>query len=640
MPLRCLIYSSSEEIVEPILQVLTDLGIDGEYCQNPVDAVERVTTQLFQIVITDWEDQPEAAFLLKTVRDLKAANRPLALAIVSDDATLPEALRAGANSILKKPIRADQVRDTMRTACELLRSKQPSGQAKVTTRPSQAPDTAARAPVAPTATAAAAGPARMPPSVAGTTEKAFRAGEFLQSSTPKPGAQFDTECDVQDSLEQPAAAQVEALTELEPMAASVKDAAADKARSNASLVGWASLQARRTAPPAPAAPRKNELLSYGEAPSYGVQAVSQNNERATKQSSQDALSEAALFSYLSGESRKDPEPSVERRQNRRRIAVVSALAVTCLVAAAVPQTRQSLRIGYRDALRAAVSWLNPKPVPVPQTVTQHDSFGQEGDEYKLPAVANIPDATTDPSQIRVLPVTDPTAKPSPGSETGGTPAATTENSPAAPSPSGSSADGKAQSVQSPSPDSSTPSGTTAAALAPHDVNSSAVQPTANSPVLPETAPPPRPQPISPPVQMAAPPHQVSSPTIATIPSSLRSQTNSTTPDASGARPVDAGMSSIEPVNLPESIARELLAQPVDPVYPEAAKAGAQHGSVVLQVLVGRDGTVQDTKFTQGSLVFARAAIDAVKQWKFKPYILNGRPVSVQSLITLNFKPPA
>jgi protein TonB len=78
---------------------------------------------------------------------------------------------------------------------------------------------------------------------------------------------------------------------------------------------------------------------------------------------------------------------------------------------------------------------------------------------------------------------------------------------------------------------------------------------------------------------------------------------------------------------------------VDPVYPEAAKAGAQRGIVVLQVLVGRDGAVQDAKFTQGSLVFARAAIDAVKQWKFKPYILNGRPVSVQSMITLIFKPP-
>jgi len=98
------------------------------------------------------------------------------------------------------------------------------------------------------------------------------------------------------------------------------------------------------------------------------------------------------------------------------------------------------------------------------------------------------------------------------------------------------------------------------------------------------------------------------------------------------------MSSIEPVNLPEAAVRDLLAQPVDPEYP--TQAGGQRGSVVLQVLIGRDGAVQDAKFLQGSLVFARSAIDAVKQWKFKPYLMNGRPVAVQSLMTLNFKPPA
>src|SRR5580704_16578019 len=128
MSLRCLLFSSNEEMVQPIWQVLTDLGIEGEYCRNAVDAVERVTTQLFQIVITDWEDQPEAGFLLKTARDLKAAHRPLTLAIVSDSAKLPEALQAGANSVLMKPIRIEQVRDTMSTACELLRSKErPAG---------------------------------------------------------------------------------------------------------------------------------------------------------------------------------------------------------------------------------------------------------------------------------------------------------------------------------------------------------------------------------------------------------------------------------------------------------------------------------------------------------------------------------
>jgi protein TonB len=88
------------------------------------------------------------------------------------------------------------------------------------------------------------------------------------------------------------------------------------------------------------------------------------------------------------------------------------------------------------------------------------------------------------------------------------------------------------------------------------------------------------------------------------------------------------------------VARELLAQPVDPEYPVAARAGGQHGSVVLQVTIGRDGAVQDVKFLQGSLMFARAAIDAVRQWRFKPYSMNGRAVSVQTAITLNFKPPA
>jgi protein TonB len=83
-----------------------------------------------------------------------------------------------------------------------------------------------------------------------------------------------------------------------------------------------------------------------------------------------------------------------------------------------------------------------------------------------------------------------------------------------------------------------------------------------------------------------------------------------------------------------------LNQSVEPEYPAAAKTSGQRGSVVLQVLVGRDGAVQDVKFLQGSLMFARAAIDAVRQWRFKPYVMNGRAVSVQTMLTLNFKPPA
>jgi|HubBroStandDraft_1064217.scaffolds.fasta_scaffold00094_36 TonB family protein len=661
MPLRCLLFSSSQEIVPPIWQVLADLGIEGEHCPSAVDAVERVTTQVFQIVITDWDDQPEAAFLLKTARELKAAQRPLTLAIVSDAAKLPEALQAGANSVLMKPLRAEQVRDTMSTACQLLRSKQQPG--------SQA--TAAQHPMAPVAAreatetvalaaAATAGAASAPASVVQMPEKAFRAGEFLHSSSSAPGQQFDTESEVQKSLDHAAGAAVDALTELEPMAAAVQDAPPEPVAPEEPLTGWAALQARlMKAPPQPAqeAPAKSDLLAYGETPSYGAPPAevhpAEDKDSTKKEPQPESASEAALFAYVSGEP-KEPEKTPEVPLSKRgRVPLVGILVATCVVLVAVPRTRQSLLVFSQNVVRTGRSWLNPAPAPLPQAVAQHDSFGQSGDEYKLPTVGNIPDATTDPAQIRVLPVVDPTAKPEKGSEanTGQTqvpPAANnpTDQNQAGTSPSGASQTGQiptsqAQAVESPVKD-ATP---TSAGDAPGNAAGTSTGPTTSAaPVQPnETVPQaasPQPPAVTPPVQNSVAPHSATPADNTSIPSSLKSQIAATTPDPGGAMPADAAMSSIEPVSLPEAAARDLLTQPVDPEYPEAAKASGQRGSVVLQVFIGRDGAVQDAKFLQGSLVFAKAAIDAVKQWRFKPYSMNGRAVAVRSVITLKFQPPA
>jgi len=644
MPLRCLLFSSDEEMVKPIWPVLADLGIEGEYCGSAVDAVEKVTTQLFQIVITDWEDQPEATFLLKTARDQRAAQRPLTLAIVKDEAKLPEALRAGANSVLLNPIRPEQVRDTMSTACELLRSKQPSS-----AQPSQAPAQKSRVLETPARTAGgSAAAAAAPAPLTQAPEKAFRAGEFLQSSSSARGTQFDTESDVQKSLDQAATAQVDALTELEPMAAAVAEEPAGPAEPTEALTGWASLQARLTKSMPQTlveASTKNELLSYGETASDGAQAPppAQNTEPTTKHSSEETQSEAALFSYMAGETKKeDAEPAKESGPRHNKIFLVGALAVACLVLAAVPRTRQSLQLGYRSAVRAGRNWLNPPPVSVPPTVTQHETFGQEGDEYKLPVAANIPDATTDPSQIRVLAVIDPTAKPAKGTDASGAQGTSGDNGLADQNQSGSGGNGPPQTAASPVQDQTTTAGnaTPSVATALPSAVSSTVPTQPNLPAPPAAFSQQKPQPIPQPTQITAPLHTVPAGSSSAIPSSLRTQTASMTPDASGAKPVEAALSSIEPVNLPESAAWDLLAQKVDPVYPDAAKAAGQRGSVVLQVLIGRDGTVLDAKFMQGSLVFARSAIDAVKQWHFTPYSLNGRAVSIQSLITLNFKPPS
>ncbi len=491
-----------------------------------------------------------------------------------------------------------------------------------------------------------------PASMPAEPEKTFRAGEFLQAQSSAPGAQFDTECEVKKSLDQVVASEVDALTELEPMAAAVENVptAPQSVAPQTALDGWASLQARLTRPghaslpesPSPESSTKNELLGYGETPSFGSQPPeAEENRTQKKESSQDTEAEAALFSYMSGDSAEAQQPVAQARPRRAKTFVVTAFAAVVLVLVAVPRTRGRLLIFYRQTVHAGRSWLNPQPVQVPQVVTQHETFEQDSNEYKLPVAANIPDATTDPSQIRVLPVVDPTAKlKGTGTDTAQTNPG--DNSPTDPSQAGPIADGQPQVADGAAKDQTAPTagnlaGSTAAA-SPVALSPSQAQ---SLPSLPQPAPvpaPPRPVAVPPPVSIA--PRGIPSAANAGIPSSLRSQLASATPEASGTKPADAAMSSIEPVNLPASALPELAVQPVEPIYPDAAKSSGQRGNVVLQVLIGRDGAVQDAKFLQGSLVFARAAIDAVRQWQFKPYTLNGRAVSVQSTITLNFKPPA
>jgi TonB family protein len=95
----------------------------------------------------------------------------------------------------------------------------------------------------------------------------------------------------------------------------------------------------------------------------------------------------------------------------------------------------------------------------------------------------------------------------------------------------------------------------------------------------------------------------------------------------------------EPVHLSEEAARGLLVHSVDPVYPPEAAAQKVQGSVVLQAVIGRDGSVEDLKIVRGYFVLGRAAIAAVKQWRFQPYMLNGHPAETQTVLTVNFNRP-
>jgi protein TonB len=75
---------------------------------------------------------------------------------------------------------------------------------------------------------------------------------------------------------------------------------------------------------------------------------------------------------------------------------------------------------------------------------------------------------------------------------------------------------------------------------------------------------------------------------------------------------------------------------VRPDYPLLAKQMKVQGSVLLQALIGKDGNIQDLHVLSGPTILSEAARQAVKQWRFKPYVQGGEPVETEARITVNF----
>ena len=80
-----------------------------------------------------------------------------------------------------------------------------------------------------------------------------------------------------------------------------------------------------------------------------------------------------------------------------------------------------------------------------------------------------------------------------------------------------------------------------------------------------------------------------------------------------------------------------LAHRVEPVYPRIAILTHQQGQVQLHAIIAKDGTIRSLEVMSGAPLLASAAMDAVKQWRYQPYKLNGEPVEVETFITVNFR---
>lgn len=93
---------------------------------------------------------------------------------------------------------------------------------------------------------------------------------------------------------------------------------------------------------------------------------------------------------------------------------------------------------------------------------------------------------------------------------------------------------------------------------------------------------------------------------------------------------------VKPTFRPSSLLQGSLIRRVEPVYPPLARAARIQGPVLLDAIISKDGTMQNLQLISGHPMLVSAAIAAVSQWRYRPYILNGEAIEVETRITVNF----
>jgi protein TonB len=103
--------------------------------------------------------------------------------------------------------------------------------------------------------------------------------------------------------------------------------------------------------------------------------------------------------------------------------------------------------------------------------------------------------------------------------------------------------------------------------------------------------------------------------------------------------INAQKAPEQSLRISQGVSQGLIIKKVQPAYPPQARQMRLEGKVELQANISRSGSISSIKQLSGDPVLGRAAMDAVRQWKYKPYYLNGEPVEVETQVTVNFKLP-
>ncbi len=570
---HALLLSPDDQAVSAITGVLEEMSVTCERPLDGVSAAQKLNSQSFDLVLVDCENLPAAKLIFDVCRRAKAGNNPVPIAIVDGRAGLPTAFRLGAELILTKPVAKDQARTTIRTAVSRVRKETPAAE-HIATSVGQLHSGESND--------------DNPDSLMGAAMTGT--GIPLDFATESPSSN--------------SAPQLTAYAEAGPSIVSAASPTATSATTGAASAAAAAIS-RSTIEYIKEAKAEDKPLERPKAPSPSLNSsaeVSANTVRAVMKPSDDPvlaeleltemeaeqkkieISKSAKLSAekLSSETSKNTRgnrvlsPEVHEPGQRRRNGMLVGTLMLALAGGgfyAVWNYQPGFKAMANGEINRALRTLG---VSVPS------GLKSAGSAKAAPAVV--------PNSID-RPASESKSVASPANLTAAAPPVISTSTDgearvASPAPAAAIADGASQSASA-----ATQSGTaTSSAAASADLDKASVTKSEIS-----------------------------------KPAEIKKES-----DSGSAR--DHADNSLV---LSSQGAQKRLVYSVQPQYSAEERAHGTRGSIVLKTFVKNDGNVADVRLVEGSPAYASAAIEAVKQWRYRPLQREGKALPFQTVVIVD-----
>jgi protein TonB len=600
MGYQALLFCPDEKLARVVSQVFSELDFTVEPVHEPFAAVKKLMSQRYDAIVVDCENEQNASLLFKSARNSSSNQNSLAIALVLGQAGVAKAYRIGANLVLTKPINVEQAKGTLRVARGLLRKNSDAASAS-------AASAAAPAILAKTSPVSA-GSSFQPPSRGAAT------------SAPKPSRQElpEFEAPLPEMIPETRPAEISAISasaKVEDKPAAVP-ASAPQANIKTAIVHEPALEASQPASlwavsndtvknvgvknevkiAAASVPAQNPSSAFASAAGSGAAPAPAKDVTASPAPPKEnttVIPEPENPSHASP-SHSDPSHDADPAPVPR-FSMVSAIDAPSF--AALGEEDSGGTGGNKKILIAAVAVLalaalgylgygqlgksSSQPVSTPQDSGQPGPAPAPMSSPVAPSVRTL-DRASSPTQglaPKTAPVT-PVGKPSAGVGNSLVIRIGADSEPATKQPDSAPIHVKSPRAKTQTEESAPPLPNPLAVASANDLNLSGLMASASS--------------------------SVPKPTLATV-------------------------------RISQGVSQGLLIKRVQPKYPPAALAVRAQGAVQIEATINKEGNVTNLKVLSGDPVLARAALEAVRQWRYKPYYLDGAPVEIQTQITVNFK---